>query len=425
VRLLRVPSAELVRRLPGELGRRVPGLLGRARARASRVRVPGRRSVLLAASLLAMSGLAVGLLLATRAPATQTSHAARASSRSVAARPVPRAVPHPVAPAGQLYQASLLIVAPYTLPARLVAEVSQQHGVARTESIDAARMAINGVDTAVLGVDPSTFRDYAPAATAESDLFWQGVADSGVAVPRATSGLGNLPLGTVLTVAGRQVERLPLTGLGSLGINGVGAVVSGTVATSLGMPAQNALIVSVSGSNLTPVLKRVNALLPPGAAAAPLVSWVTSAPGSGVRENGSAMSADQVDVMLRAALSRQGMPYVWGAAGPKAFDCSGLVQWSFAQAGIVVPRVADDQALAGPAVPVSRLTAGDLLFYRTEPSRPGYISHVAIYLGNGWMIQAPQTGEDVEVVPLELGSEFAGAIQVSPELAGSLAAVLP
>ena len=57
-------------------------------------------------------------------------------------------------------------------------------------------------------------------------------------------------------------------------------------------------------------------------------------------------------------MSRQGMPYVWGAAGPTSFDCSGLVQWSFAQAGIVMPRVAADQALSGPAVPVSQLAAG-------------------------------------------------------------------
>ena len=67
-----------------------------------------------------------------------------------------------------------------------------------------------------------------------------------------------------------------------------------------------------------------------------------------------------------------------------------------------MPRVAADQARAGPAVPVSQLQPGDLLFYHTDPTDPGYISHVAIYLGNGWMIQAPQPGMDVQVVPAEL-----------------------
>ena len=136
------------------------------------------------------------------------------------------------------------------------------------------------------------------------------------------------------------------------------------------------------------------------------------------------MTAAQLTTALRAAESRRGLPYVWGAAGPASFDCSGLVQWSFAQAGISMPRVAADQARAGPAVPVSQLQPGDLLFYHTDPTDPGYISHVAIYLGNGWMIQAPQPGMDVQVVPASFGSQFAGAIRVYPRLASGLAAGL-
>ncbi len=86
-----------------------------------------------------------------------------------------------------------------------------------------------------------------------------------------------------------------------------------------------------------------------------------------------------------------------------------------------MPRVAADQARSGPAVPVSQLEPGDLLFYHTDPTAPDYISHVAIYLGNGWMIQAPAPGQDVEVVPADFGSEFAGAVRVSPALAASVA----
>jgi cell wall-associated NlpC family hydrolase len=116
------------------------------------------------------------------------------------------------------------------------------------------------------------------------------------------------------------------------------------------------------------------------------------------------------------------MPYVWGANGPTSFDCSGLVQWSFAQAGVVMPRVAADQARTGPSVPVSQLQPGDLLFYHTDPTAPGYISHVAIYLGGGKMIQAPEPGMDVEVVPVDVGNEFAGAVDVSPAVAAQVAA---
>ncbi len=98
-----------------------------------------------------------------------------------------------------------------------------------------------------------------------------------------------------------------------------------------------------------------------------------------------------------------------------------LSKKSFAQAGITMPRVAADQALTGPAVPESQLAPGDLLFYHTDPTAPGYISHVAIYLGDGWMIQAPEPGQDVQIVPADFGSEFAGAIRVSPAQAATAA----
>jgi cell wall-associated NlpC family hydrolase len=70
---------------------------------------------------------------------------------------------------------------------------------------------------------------------------------------------------------------------------------------------------------------------------------------------------------------------------------------------------------------VSQLAPGDLLFYHTDPTAPNYISHVAIYLGNGMIIQAPQPGMNVEVVPAYFGSEFAGAIRVSLAQASSAA----
>jgi cell wall-associated NlpC family hydrolase len=134
------------------------------------------------------------------------------------------------------------------------------------------------------------------------------------------------------------------------------------------------------------------------------------------------LTTRQLTAFLNAALSRRGLPYVWGGDGPKVFDCSGLVQWSMRQAGIVMPRVAADQALTGPRVPLSKLAAGDLLFYHTDPSAPNYISHVAIYLGHGLMEQAPEPGMDVEVVPIALGPEFAGAVRVDPRIAAQVAA---
>jgi len=176
---------------------------------------------------------------------------------------------------------------------------------------------------------------------------------------------------------------------------------------------------------------RIKAVLPKGASVEPLITEVTRPGGPspvgtipGTSAVGGAMTAAQLTAALKAAESKRGLPYVWGAAGPSSFDCSGLVEWSFAQAGVSMPRVAADQARTGPSVPVTRLQPGDLLFYHTDPTDPGYISHVAIYLGNGWMIQAPQPGMDVEIVPARFGSQFAGAIRVYPRTASGLASGL-
>jgi len=87
-----------------------------------------------------------------------------------------------------------------------------------------------------------------------------------------------------------------------------------------------------------------------------------------------------------------------------------------------MPRVAAAQALTGPAVPLSEAAPGDLLFYHTDPTAPGYISHVAIYLGHGLMEQAPEPGMTVQVVPVALGAGFAGMVRVDPAIAASAAA---
>ena len=86
-----------------------------------------------------------------------------------------------------------------------------------------------------------------------------------------------------------------------------------------------------------------------------------------------------------------------------------------------MPRVAADQAMTGPAVPITQLEPGDLLFYSTESSDPAYISHVAIYIGNGKMVQAPHTGENVQVVAVNTTLNFAGAVSVDPAIAAGLA----
>jgi len=338
--------------------------------------------------------------------------------------------PVPVAPLRDLKQADLLVVAPFSLSRHVLAAVAGQSGVTGTEPIEAAKIKINGTYTAVLGVNPSTFRGYAARSMAASNPLWQGVSGGGIAVSYTMGTLDRLSLGGQVTVSGRRLERLPVVAFGTVGIGGVDAVVSDATARSLGVPAGNAIVVSAPPASVASLTTQIKAVLPRGAAVEPLVTVVTRAGGTSTSPVGAApsaaassgaMTAAELTAALRAAESRRGLPYVWGAAGPGAFDCSGLVQWSFAQAGVSMPRVAADQARAGLAVPVSQLQPGDLLFYHTDPTDPGYISHVAIYLGNGWMIQAPQPGMDVEVVPASFDSQFAGAIRVYPRIAAALA----
>jgi cell wall-associated NlpC family hydrolase len=356
-----------------------------------------------------------------------------ASARLLAGSTVPAARQLParpyVAPLRGTFQADMLIVSPHTLPHTLLAAVSRLSGVTAAEQVEAVRMKINGSYTAVLGVDPSVFRSFAARPTAASNALWEGVAGGGIAISYTMGKLDKLTLGGTVSAAGRTTKRLRVVAFGTMGIGGVDAVVSDATARSLGAPMGNAIVVSVTSSDFTADVAAAGRLVPRGASVERLVALVSTGPsGSGTAGAGpvslSGVPSTQIDVMLRAAMSREGMPYVWGAAGPTSFDCSGLVQWSFRQAGIVMPRVAADQALTGPLVPVSQLQPGDLLFYHTDPTAPTYISHVAVYLGNGWMIQAPEPGENVQVVPADFGNEFAGAVRVNVAQAASVAATV-
>jgi cell wall-associated NlpC family hydrolase len=91
------------------------------------------------------------------------------------------------------------------------------------------------------------------------------------------------------------------------------------------------------------------------------------------------------------ALSKLGTPYRWGATGPNAFDCSGLVKWSFAQAGKSLPRTSRAQSAAGTPVSKANLQPGDLVFFYKP------ISHVGIYIGNGKIVHASRKGQPVKV----------------------------
>ncbi|CAL9424359.1 NlpC/P60 family protein [Streptomyces sp. NPDC003642] len=109
---------------------------------------------------------------------------------------------------------------------------------------------------------------------------------------------------------------------------------------------------------------------------------------------GSTAASGRGAAAVAAARSALGKPYVWGANGPTGFDCSGLMQWSYAQAGVALPRTSQAQRFAGRQVPLSEARPGDLVVYRSDAS------HVGMYMGNGQVIHAPYPGAPVRYDPV-------------------------
>ncbi|WP_245992689.1 NlpC/P60 family protein [Prauserella muralis] len=115
---------------------------------------------------------------------------------------------------------------------------------------------------------------------------------------------------------------------------------------------------------------------------------------------------------LQAALSRRGSEYEWGATGPSEFDCSGLTSWSYAQAGVTIPRTSRQQWGAGKPVSLDALLPGDLLFYDDGTGNPSNIHHVGMYVGEGKMVDAPTEGQLVDVRSMEGDGHLIGARRI-------------
>ena len=142
-------------------------------------------------------------------------------------------------------------------------------------------------------------------------------------------------------------------------------------------------------------------------------------------------SPSPLQVAVDVIYSQLGKPYVWGGGGVNGpslgqptgidpyqathtigFDCSGLMQWAFAKAGILLPRSAAEQYSVGNHVDRSQLQPGDMVFWATNLSDPRTIHHVALYIGNGQIIAAPYTGTVVQIEPMSWKG-FIGATRVS------------
>jgi cell wall-associated NlpC family hydrolase len=332
--------------------------------------------------------------------------------------------PQTVAPLGKRLDPHLLVAAPTTLPVDVVDKVRAVKGVAGVEVVDAVQAVVAGKRIGLMGVEPSTFRNYTPKPTAQSDALWRNVAGGDVAISFTMGNDGGVQLGTQVPVNGQQRQnRLRVGAYATMGIGDVDAVVSHATAQALGVPSGNAMLVSVPKGKSASYLKRIKKLLPKAARAvelnpAPETPKVGDVPAA----SGQVMTSEQVRTVIKAAYTRLGWPYVWGGESEAegGYDCSGLMQFAFARAGIRLPRVAADQARAGWVIPYSKAEPGDMLIWANDPTAPGYISHIALYLGDGKMIAAPRRGTVVQIQNVYTRN-MKGAVRVNPRHAAKIA----
>jgi cell wall-associated NlpC family hydrolase len=119
-------------------------------------------------------------------------------------------------------------------------------------------------------------------------------------------------------------------------------------------------------------------------------------------------NGNAAQIAVRVAMDQLGKPYVYGAAGPDSFDCSGLTLFAYAQAGISLPHYTGDQWNQGHHVAESDLQPGDLVFFEKS------LGHMGMYIGNGNFIHAPHTGDVVKISALSgyYQNEYAGAVRL-------------
>jgi peptidoglycan DL-endopeptidase CwlO len=349
-----------------------------------------------------------------QAPGTNASYVLGANASLV--------TPSPTGPVQRL-SADLLVAGAQTLAPDLIAKLRKVKGVKAVEVVDAAQALVAGNRVGLLGVDPVTFRAYTPKPTADSDQLWRNIAGGDVAVSFLLGKDGGVALGSEVPVGGATRQTQTRVGaLATMGISNVDAVVSHATAKLIGMSSGNALLISAPKARQAQLNQWLNKLLPKGVRSVVLNPKLDYTNGRQLPQaSGTYLTSLQIQTAIAAGRTKLGVPYVYGGNGPNGYDCSSFVKWSLAQAGITMPRVAADQARTGPIVPYSQAQVGDLLIWANDPTAPGYIDHIAIYLGNGQMLVAPHTGTVIQVENVYT-SNLRGAVRVNPQLAAQVAA---
>jgi peptidoglycan DL-endopeptidase CwlO len=313
-----------------------------------------------------------------------------------------------------LIDGTLLVSENHALSRHQTKALHHLPGVRRTQWVAAGPTKVDGHRGFVVGVKPASFRAWTPKLTARSNALWQSIGRGELTTSFDMGHNARLPLGQTVPVHARTTSPVRIGAFASVGMAGVDGVVDTHQAQQIGLVRHSGMLISAPKADPLALRRQVESILGKHARAELLRQVVIS------REAGEFLTNNQISAFLAAASSRVGKPYVWGATGPNAFDCSGLVQWSLARAGIRMPRVSQEQFLTGPHLPYADARPGDLLFWHYDPTDHSDVDHVAIYAGRGMMLVAPHTGENVQYVPVPL-NDFAGVVRIDPAVASQIA----
>lgn len=322
--------------------------------------------------------------------------------------------PPAVAPLKRVIEADLLITtsgAPVS--AKVLNQISQDHRVRASLLLASGQVGTAGQSVRAIAADPGQLRAWTPQPTAASDALWAVVASGQVAASYDAGKNLSLTLGAPLAVQAAHAQGIVQTRLGALastGLPGVDLTVNTQLGQQLHLSADSAMLLSAPEAQLPALRDELASRLGPGLNITVLHQVQI------VRDAGSFLSRAQLATVLKTALAKVGSPYVWGATGPSTFDCSGLVGYAFAAAGIRLPRTSEQMWLAGPHIRPQDARAGDLLFWANDPGDPRDIDHVAMYLGNGLMVSAPHTGDVVHVSTI-YANNFQGLVRIDPAAA--------
>ncbi|MGP6172780.1 C40 family peptidase [Corynebacterium sp. A21] len=196
----------------------------------------------------------------------------------------------------------------------------------------------------------------------------------------------------------KNIRRIATASALAVGATALVAAPANATEVSYGGSSVNvdaATLAKIPGlENIPNIEKFIPSLAEQAAPAAYGNAAATFAPAAAAPVQQVSQTQSNGQAIVDAARSAIGSPYGWGATGPSSFDCSGLTSWAYQQAGKSIPRTSQAQAAAGTPVAISDLQPGDIIAYY------GGASHVAIYAGNGMMIDALNSGSTVTERPV-------------------------